>query len=229
MSAATTPPSSISGAGAGAGQAGRGPASPALKLYFAPQTRAGRPRWLLEELGVPYELVRVDLSKGEQKSPDYLQIHPLGVVPALIDEDTSVIESVAICLYLADRFPEKNLAPPPGSARRGAYYQWILFMTATLEPPLGNVFLHGTRLPPEERNPQILEQARKQLATGLRVLEDHLKDREYLLGAQFTAADVVLGSGLLWGSALGVLAGLPNILSYVERLKLRPALARSRE
>ena len=158
-----------------------------------------------------------------------MQIHPMGVVPALIDDDTAVIESVAICLYLAARFPEKNLAPPPGSARRGAYYQWILFMTATLETPLGNVFMHGSRLPAEQRNPQILEQARTQLAAGLRVLEDHLKGKEFILGGQFSAADVVVGSGLLWAGSLGVLEGLPNILAYIERLKQRPTLARSRE
>jgi glutathione S-transferase len=84
-----------------------------MKLYFAPRTRAVRPRWLLEELGVPYELVKLDPSKQENKTPAFLALHPFGEIPVLVDGDVTLFESAAICLYLADRFPEKNLAPPP--------------------------------------------------------------------------------------------------------------------
>src|ERR1700733_14190179 len=84
-----------------------------MKLYFAPRTRASRPRWLLEELGVPYELVRLDLSTQENRAPEFLAVSPLGQLPALVDGDTTLLEPSAICLYLADRSPEKQLAPPP--------------------------------------------------------------------------------------------------------------------
>src|SRR5216684_3336120 len=86
-----------------------------MQLYFAPRTRASRPRWLLEELEVPYELVKLDLSKQESRTPAYLALHPFGEVPVLVDGDVTLFESSAICLYLADRFPEKRLAPSLGS------------------------------------------------------------------------------------------------------------------
>ncbi|MET0152909.1 MAG: glutathione S-transferase N-terminal domain-containing protein, partial [Candidatus Binatia bacterium] len=89
-----------------------------MKLYYARQTRASRARWMLEEIGEPYELVRLDLSKGEHKRPEYLKIHPHGAVPALVDGETAMFESAAICAYLADKFPAKGFAPPPTSAAR---------------------------------------------------------------------------------------------------------------
>ena len=103
-----------------------------MKLYYAPQTRAVRPRWLLEEIGAPYTLVRLDMSKGEHKTPEYVKIHPHGAVPALVDGDVTMFESAAICAYLADKFPEKRLAPPVGSPARATYYQWIIYSMATL-------------------------------------------------------------------------------------------------
>ncbi len=98
-----------------------------MQLYFAPRTRASRPRWLLEELEVPYELVKLDLSKQESRTPAYVALHPFGEVPVLVDGDVTLFESSAICLYLADRFPEKRLAPSLGSPDRGPYLQWMLF------------------------------------------------------------------------------------------------------
>src|SRR5450432_3445744 len=104
-----------------------------MKLYFAPRTRASRPRWQLEELGIPYQLVKLDLSKQENQTPEFLAVSPLGELPVLVDGDVTLLEPAAICLYLADRFPEKQLAPLPGSAARGAYLQWLLFAEATLQ------------------------------------------------------------------------------------------------
>ena len=103
-----------------------------MKLYYAPQTRAGRVRWMLEEIGAPYELVRLDMSKGDHKKPEYMKIHPHGAVPALADGDLAMFESAAICAYLADKFPEKRLAPPVGTPPRGLYYQWMIYSMATL-------------------------------------------------------------------------------------------------
>ena len=105
-----------------------------VKLYFAPRTRATRARWLLEELEISYELVKLDLSKQENRRPEYLAVSPLGEVPALVDGDLTLLEPSAIALHLADRFPERQLAPPPGSAARGGYYQWLLFTESTLAP-----------------------------------------------------------------------------------------------
>src|SRR5687768_8158359 len=98
-----------------------------MKLYFAPRTRSVRPRWLLEELGLPYELVKLDLSREEHRTPAHLGLHPLGDVPVLEDGEVTLFVSPAIILYLADRSPEKRLAPPMESPDRGPYLQWLLF------------------------------------------------------------------------------------------------------
>ena len=86
-----------------------------MKLYFTPRTRANRPRWMLEELGVPYEIVHVNLDAKENREPGYLRVHPLGQVPALVDGDVTVFESIAICMYLADRYPVMGVAPQASS------------------------------------------------------------------------------------------------------------------
>src|SRR5690242_1811924 len=96
-----------------------------LTLYHSGQSRSIRPRWLLEEIGTRYELVRLNLQNGDQKKPEYLKINPNGAVPALVDGEVRLFESAAICQYLADRFPEKRLAPAVGTPARGYCYQWI--------------------------------------------------------------------------------------------------------
>jgi len=199
-----------------------------MKLYYAPQTRAGRPRWLLEEIGAPYELVRIDLSKGEQKKPEYLKIHPHGAVPALVDGDLGVFESAAICMYLADKFPEKRLAPPIGTPARGLYYQWMVYTIATLEPPLMQIFLNTVMLPEAERSPAIAEKGHAMFAESVRVLEQALAGKTFILGEQFSAADVMIGSTLVWAGMMGLTGSYPQIQAYVTRLSERPALQRAR-
>lgn len=200
-----------------------------LKLYSAPHTRANRPHWALEELGVPYELVNLDLSQAQHKTPEYLKVHPLGVVPALSDGDLTMFESVAICMYLADKYADKKLAPPLDSPLRGRYYQWMLFFAATLEPVVGTLFLHTVRLPPEQRIPAVAEAARAQLAPLLKIIEATLSQHDYLLGSEFCMADVIMGTGLMWAKSLGWLNEHPVLLAYVARLSQRPALHRTRQ
>ena len=127
-----------------------------MKLYYVPNTRAHRCRWLLEELEVPYELHRLDLAAGEHKQPPYLELQPHGAVPVLVDGETVVFESAAICLYLADRFPERGLAPRAGDPARGAYYQWLVYSISELEPPVALTFAHKVRLPEANRVPAMV-------------------------------------------------------------------------
>lgn len=192
-----------------------------LTLYFVPSTRSTRPRWVLEELGVPYEVVQLDPAKGETKSAEYREIHPLGHVPALKDGEQVLVESAAICMHLADRFPEKGLAPKPGSAERGRYYQWILFAMTTVEPPLVTIFENkiGRRTHP----PEALEAAQARLKEVAAVVEAALGDNPFILGQDFSAADVVLGATLAWGLRMKVLDGFPRISAYAARLVERPA------
>ena len=198
-----------------------------LKLYHSPQSRSVRPRWLLEEIGAPYELIRVDLSKQEHKTPAYLRIHPHGAVPALIDGDLALIESAAICAYLADKFPAAHLAPSVGTAERGRYYQWMFYAMATLEPPVIQLFMHTIRLPEAERSGAIADQARATFAQVADVLAAALTGKPFLLGEQFSAADVLIGSTLVWSQFLGLLSNYPVLGEYVQRLSSRPAFERA--
>ncbi len=198
-----------------------------MKLYYAPQTRAVRPRWLLEEIGAPYTLVRLDMSKGEHKMPEYVKIHPHGAVPALVDGDVTMFESAAICAYLADKFPEKRLAPPVGSPARASYYQWIIYSMATLEPPVLQVLSHMVMLPEAERSAAAAEEGRAKFGQIAAVLTQALEGKSFLLGEQFSAADVMIGSTLVWGQMLGLLNDYPVLAAYVGRLASRPAFQRA--
>jgi glutathione S-transferase len=198
-----------------------------MKLYYAPQTRAVRPRWLLEEIGAPYTLVRLDMSKGEHKMPEYVKIHPHGAVPALVDGDVTMFESAAICAYLADKFPEKRLAPPVGSPARAPYYQWLIYSMATLEPPVLQVLSHTVMLPEAERSAAAAEEGRAKFGQIADVLTQALEGKSFLLGEQFSAADVMIGSTLIWGQMLGLLNDYPALAAYVGRLAGRPAFQRA--
>jgi len=199
-----------------------------MKLYYCPMTRATRPRWLLEEIGCPYELVRLDLSKGEHKKPGYLAIHPHGVVPALCDGDLSMFESSAICMYLADKFPERNLAPALGTPARGLYYQWMVYSIATMEPPVLKVFLNTAFLPETQRNPKETEEGRTQFREVANVLGRALEGKAFLVGDQLTAADVMIGSIVGWSKRLGLLEDAPEALrDYAKRIMERPAYRRA--
>ena len=199
-----------------------------LTLYHSAQSRSVRPRWLLEELGVPYETVRLNLQEGDQRKPEYLKINPNGTVPALVDDGVKLFESAAICEYLADKFPEKRLAPPPGTPARGYYYQWIHFGMSTLEPPLITIFLHTVMKPEAERLPQLVGPAREQLRGSLAVLDQALVGRTFVVGDDLTAADVVVGSTLAWAQMIGLLdASTPATAAYMGRLMGRPAFQRA--
>lgn len=198
-----------------------------LKLYHSAQSRSVRPRWLLEEIGAPYELVRLDMSKQEHKSPEYKRIHPHGVVPALVDGDLALMESAAICAYLADKFPAAKLAPAVGTPERGRYYQWMVYSVATLEPPVIEIFMNTVMLPEAERSAAAVEKGRATFGEVAQVLEYNLGSRPFLLGEQFSAADVMVGSSLIWGQFLGLLKDRPVLAGYAERLAARPAYTRA--
>lgn len=200
-----------------------------MKLYHSARSRSARPRWLLEEIGEPYELVRLDMSKGEHKSPEYLKIHPHGVVPALVDGDLKMMESAAICMYLADKFPQKRLAPPVGTPARGLYYQWMVYTMATLEPPVLQIFMNTVMLPEEKRSAAAVDEARKTFAGVANTLTQALAGKKFLLGDDFSAADVMIGSTLAWGSFMGLLAGQPVLEEYIKRLSERPAYQRAQD
>lgn len=195
-----------------------------LKLFYIPNTRASRVRWMLEELQVPYELARIDwaTARGEEYRK---KVHPLGAVPALQDGDTVVIESAAIIAHLADKFPEKGLAPPPGE--RGGYYQWIVYAMATLEPLVVAFNDHTRKLPEEQRVSNIADAARRSFVNAAAPVARELHGKEWILG-RFSAADVVLGSVMAWASGIKITDD-PALLGYADRVRARPSWQNARK
>ena len=183
---------------------------------------------MLEELGAPYELVRLDPEKGDNKTPEYLAINPTGKVPSLVDGDVTMFESAAIVAYLGDKFGERRLAPPVGSPDRAAYYQWLFFGMTTLEQPVSLYAKHSSSLPPQKRVADVAGDAKAGVERALAPLDKALAARDWLLGA-FSAADIVVGATVLWASGLKLLEGHPALLAYAKRLKERPAFQRSRK
>jgi glutathione S-transferase len=194
-----------------------------MKLYHAPMTRSGRVRWLLGELGEAYELAPVNVYVGEGRKPEYRAIHPHGYVPALEIEGQTMVESSAMCLYLADRHIDKGLAPPFQSPLRAPYYQFMVYMPATCDPQLEAILFHTKFLPEEKRIPALVEQAKKKWAVAERFLAKALGDRQYLVGDSFTAADVLLGTTLAWAKFAGAAGDDPKLAAYLERMAERPA------
>lgn len=199
-----------------------------LQLYYVPQTRSTRPRWILEELAVPYELVVLPRSLEERKKSDYIKIHPHGRVPALVDGDVVLFESAAIALYLADKYIEKGLAPPLSSPLRGPYLQWALYAATTFEPPVYQIYRHTQVLPDEDRSSFIVREAKGTLEEIFQTLVRELGNKPFLLGDKFTAADVLIGSVATWARGLGLVERHPVLVNYAKRLSSRPAFQKAR-
>ena len=196
-----------------------------IKLYHAPMTRSIRIYWLLEELGVPYELSRVSFTPG--KLP-FSQATPWGKVPAIEDDGVSMCESGAILEYVLERYGNGRLAPKPGTPERAAFLQWVHFAEATATPPLGDIVRHTIFKPEAERIPAVVEDARARVAACLAVVERALDGKDYLLGAEFSAADVMMGVTLLIARRLKALDDrYPKLNAYLARLEARPALQKA--
>lgn len=194
-----------------------------LTLYTHPMSRGRIARWMLEEIGAPYDVQILDYA-GAMKSPAYLAINPMGKVPALVHGEAVVTETAAICAYLADAFPEAGLAPPANSQLRAPYYRWLFFAAGPLEAAATNKAL-GLESGPDHK--RMLGYG--SLEDVLDTLEATLSGGRYLLGDHFTAADVYLGSGLGWGMQFGTVEKRPAFEDYWDLLSQRPAAAKARE
>ena len=163
------------------------------------------------------------MAKQEHKRAEYMKIHPHGAVPALVDDDVAMFESAAICMYLADKYADKRLAPAPGSPERAAYYQWVVYSIATLEPPVLQVLMHTVMLPEAQRSAEAAQEGRTKFKDVARVLTQALRGKEFLVGNRFSAADVMIGSTLAWAHLLGLLTDQPALEEYAKQLSARPA------
>ena len=194
-----------------------------LTFYTNPQSRGRIVRWMLEEVGVPYDTVLLDYGTT-MKAPEYLAINPMGKVPAIRHGDAVVTEVAAICAYLADAFPQAGLAPAPGSRLRGTYYRWLFFAAGPVEAAVSNQALGFVVPPGRERM-----MGYGSYAEVMRALEGAVSQSDYLLGDTFSAADVYLGSHLGFGMQFGTIEKRPAFEAYWARLSARPAAVRARE
>jgi glutathione S-transferase len=195
-----------------------------IELFGFPGTRANRVQWLLEELELPYEYRKVDLTRGEHKQPPHLERHPHGAVPAMSVDGVPLIESTAMILHLVDK--AGKLAPPVGSKERARLYQYVIYASATLDSPAVQYYFHTVLFPAERRDSAKAESVKPQLETGLDYLEGEIGDAAYLIGDEFSAADVSVGYPLALLAQSGLLASRERISSYFERLAARPAFKR---
>jgi glutathione S-transferase len=192
-----------------------------MVLYeFAP-TRSIRPRWVLQELGVPFDSVNVDLINGEHRTPDFLKINPAGQVPVLIDGELVLTESVAISIYLSEKYPHRHFLPAD-ERQKADVYKWLLFAATALEQPLWRIAKHTSLYPQQKRIPAEVELAREDFLGIAGVADQHLATREYLVGSSATVADFVLAYTLDWANVVGLLATFPHLHAYMERMYLRP-------
>jgi len=194
---------------------------PKLTLYHAAPSRSSIVRWMLEEVGEPYDVHLLKLSEGDQLKPAYLAINPMGKVPALKHGDTVITEVAAICAYLADEFPRAKLAVPVGKPERGVYLKWLFFGPSVIEPAMID------RASPRKEAPRPGMLGWRDLDRVADILAAAVKRGPYLMGEQFTAADVVIGSNIRWGTLFKMLPERKEFAPYAARLAARPAAQRA--
>ncbi len=199
-----------------------------ITIYHVPRTRSARVIWLCEELGLPYDVVPVDFSPEYRKSPEWRQLNPIGKVPAMTDLDAegnrfTMIESGAMVHYILERYGEGRLQPPAGTPESALFLQWSWFAEASLARPLGDMVHHRILKPEPERIPAVVEDGQARAEICLDAVEAALDGRDYLLGDELTAADIMMGYSLGLAQRLGVLdERYPNAVAYMDRLEARP-------
>lgn len=195
-----------------------------MKVYYAPNTRAVRTVWLLNELGLDYELERFTLGEKAMRSPEYLAVNPNGRVPTLDDGDVRMSESTAIAQYLVARYGDGSLARAPDSPEFPAYLQWLHYAEGMIMPPINAYVVETILLPPDRRSETHADRALRLLNRTLGPVEAWLEGRDYLLGS-FSAADTITGHACVMSEKFGVdFSDKPNLKAYNERLLARPAL-----
>jgi glutathione S-transferase len=200
-----------------------------ITIYGYPKTRARRVTWMMEELGEPYEFHVIKPGEQAFRTPEFLAINPAGKVPAIRDDDLILSESAAIVTYLGDKYADAGLLPAPNTAARGKYYQWSYFALAELEQPLWTIGKHKFALPKEYRIVDIFPTAQWEFQQALALLSQGLDGQTFILGDEFSAADLLLGHTLIWGRNFEQPIEQENLKVYADRLASRDALARAIE
>ena len=200
-----------------------------LTLHFAPNSRAGRVLWLLEELGLPYELNNMAFHPKDLKSDEHRARHPLGRVPVLDDDGEQIWESGAIIDYILERHKNGGLKPGVDSENFAKYLQWFHYCEWMVMPSMNTIVVHTIILPEERRDPVVLGQAQKLLSRSLVPINEALEGKDYLIG-EFSGADCMLGHSCFMSNNLGCVSDeMTNIKAYVQRISERPAFKKAIE
>ena len=192
-----------------------------LTLYHAAPSRSSIALWMLEEIGEPYDVKLIKLSAGDNMKPDYLAINPMGKVPALKHRDTVITEVAAICTYLADEFPDKKLNVPAGTPQRGVYLKWLFFGPSCVEPAVID------RAAPRKEEARRAMLGYGDFDTCMNVVAKAVDKGPWIMGEQFTAADVVIGSNIRFGTMFKLIPERPEFTAYAARIAARPAAQRA--
>ena len=193
----------------------------ALKLYEFPPTRSIRVRWTLQEMQLDFDSILVNLPAREHHSSEFLKINPAAKVPVLVDGDLVLIESVAIVLYLADKYPDKGFTPT-SVEDRGLMTQWLLFAATELEQPLWRIARHTRLYPAARRLAAEIPIARDDFRDMAKVLNAHLEDRRFVVGDKVCVADFVVAYTLDWANEVHLLDASPQLRGYMDRMYARP-------
>jgi len=194
-----------------------------LLLHYAPNSRASRISWLLEELELPYELNRMDFHPKDLKSDEHRARHPLGRIPVLEDGDVQIFESGAIVEYILERHKNGGLKPAVDSPEYPYYLQWFHYCEGMVMPPINTIIVHTLLLPPDRQDATVRDQARRLLTRSWDPVEETLDGKDYLIG-DFSGADIMLGHAAFMSNRLGCISDeMPNLKAYVERIAARPA------
>ena len=194
-----------------------------LTLHFAPNSRAGRIVWLLEELELEYDINKMAFNPKDLKSDEHRARHPLGRVPVLDDGDVRIYESGAIVEYVIERHKNGGLKPEVSDPLYPEYLQWFHYCEGMVMPPVNTIVVQTLLLPPDRRDETVLGQAQRLLAKALEPVDESLAGRDYLIGA-FSAADIMLGHACFMSNRLGCVSDeMANLKGYVERISERPA------
>lgn len=192
-----------------------------IRLYGTAPTRALRVIWMLNELGLEYELHPIDFAQGEALRAPFRDLNPAAKVPVLVDGDVVLTESAAIQLYLADKHPEAGLVPDTLEGR-GQMYRWMFFLVTEIEQPLWRIARHTFIYPEDQRLPQDVALARQECLAMVAVLERHMEGREFMVGDRLSVADFTAAYTLDWANFAKMLGDAPRLRAYLERLYARP-------
>jgi glutathione S-transferase len=194
-----------------------------IKLHFAPNSRAGRIVWLLEELGLEYDINKMAFHPRDLKSDDHRARHPLGRIPVIEDGEVMLYESGAITEYILERHKNGGLKPAVNDPRYPAYLQWFHYCEGMVMPPVNTIVVQTILLPPERRDETALGQAQRLLTKALEPVNEALEGKDYLIG-DFSAADIMLGHAVFMSNRLGCAADdKVNLKRYVDNIEGRPA------